>query len=631
MPVHDHILNIPQKRASNALQRLLDAYTSGELATEPDLLRRLTDEFATLYAGLSEPTITPEPMRVGELLRVSAIKRPMEQLDEDLELAYEQLERLKDAVTATANLCTAERAGLEELLAYARDRIIEAKAWSSDSDPTFLWASDTMKTMSKIDPQTSARVDNRLGIVTLAVTGEVPLSDKVSLVNIKHTDPTTKCVDALPGNWLEVATDAGRQVMSEMVEPVAPTFTRDSLKDSSNPANMFDGDPATWFEWERYIVPNIQLLTPRGTAWVVSSATSGEKKQVFGEDGITCDYGWEYKIHWPGSDDTEDSLHWVVSPTDYSGETQKGPAELAVTLQMEVQFESPQPLSWIEVLPYFSRGDMQSYTIKSIQVSPDGVGKWTELIKTPLTLNVDIDQPVDAVREGLPVKNYTGTAVVPCPISEVKSLRFEFYQDIPYPTVIGHKYYLKTTVTQKKKSSWFGLKTSSSTTSKKYRVPTDVMNPVQSGGRKLLGWGSSTTITDTDMETFYDLLRAYRYSIGIADLGLFRREYSQTSRFVSRPHIFEKPVTAASIIVSEFIPEGWDSTKSWIMYEISHDGTTWQRVSPQNTEATDSAVVHFPATQRLYLRATLERPSDRPTESPAIEYYAIKAIPEGAV
>lgn len=635
MPVYENILDLHQRRAASSIARVLESYVNGEITHESDLLAALTEEYANLYATLTDPLITPEPMRVGELLRVSAIRTPMIQLDEDLDTAFSQLQRLHDAVVAITNLCAVERAGLDELLAQARDRVVEAKAWSSDSDPTFLWASDTFKTTTRVSTQaTSARIDTKLGVVTLGVDGEESLASKVSKVSIAHVGADSKYLEGMPGNWLEVKTSSSGPAVDEVTEPVAPVFTGQTYKPSYSPAGMFDGDPSTWFEWERYLVPSSQRLTKRGFAWVVSSGTTGEVVSVFGAQGITNDYGWEYTIHWPDEEATEDARHWIVTPQP----TDDPAGDHMLRMHVSIDFESPQPLSWFEMLPYFSGGTVRSdadrtagFRLASLQASADGTTAWTELVQTPIDLTAALDQPIDAIHAGIPVKDYRGTAVVPCPLSRVKSVKMELVQDGPYPTIIAHKFHIKKTQVNTKSSSWFGLKKSSSTSIQYSRVQETTLNPTQDGGKIFLGWGSTTSKTDLEIDTFYDIIKSYRYAIGVRDLGLFQRLYAPASQVVSRPLIFEKSVVAASLIVGEHIPEGWSSDTRWIRYEISPDGTNWIEIIPQNTDGSVGAVVRFDPTNRLYVRATLTRPADKPGESPVLEYYAVKAIPEGTV
>lgn len=630
MPVHEHILDLHQKRAANSLARLVEAFDAGELRHEADLLERFYVEFTGLYNNLTEPLITPETMKVGDLLRVSAIRRPLQQLDEDLASSFEQLGRLTGAVIATSNVTTVERAGLDNLLASAQDKVSAAWAWASNSNPVLQWQSETFKTTNNVDrPATTAWVDTKLGVATLGIVGESPLSDRVSRVSIQHVGPGSRHVDGLPGNWLELASGGSNAGISEVSEPVAPQFVGE-IYDSSNPAAMFDGDPQSWFEWEKYLVPKTQKLTSRGSAWVVADATSGEVKDVFGSSGVTRDFGWQFVVHWPGGDQEDDTKHWVVIPTEFNGDPSNIDPNHALSMTMEVEFDSPQELSWLELLPYFPRGSLY-YSVKSIQVSPDGANDWKELVKTPIVLNTNIRQPIDNEASGIPVKDYSGTAVVTCPVTRVKAVRITLEQLVPYETAIAHKYYLKKSLVTDTDAKWWGG-SSTKTYWEEARTETPKLISQSKSNSGFLGmWRSGLTKEDKSVSTYFDFFRAYRYCIGIRDLGLLKRIYSTTSKFVSRPLIFDKKVTSASLVVSERIPDEWDSSKSWITYEISHDGVTWQRVLPINTDGSAGAAVNFPATTRLYVRATMSRPEDRPTETPVLEYYAVQAIPEGAI
>lgn len=297
MSVHQHILNIHERKSRYALDRLIEAYNRGDISHEADLLSSVTGEYQSFYHNLAMPAITPEPLVVDNLLFVSSIKTPMIQLDEDLLISYEQLERLSEATKMIANLCSTESLGLSELINEASAAVSAVKLWASDSDPDYNWGGDTFTDLSKTDKaHTSSRVATGLGILTLPVADEIPLYSNISRIAITHPSTETYAY-GMPGNSLEVSNVGWNRNPEEVAEPVNPTFTGAVESDSSNPAAMFDSDTNTWFEWEKYLLPVTQKCMMAGSAYV--AAPDGELVDVIGPNGVTENYGFEYTLKWP--------------------------------------------------------------------------------------------------------------------------------------------------------------------------------------------------------------------------------------------------------------------------------------------------------------------------------------------
>jgi hypothetical protein len=311
----------------------------------------------------------------------------------------------------------------------------------------------------------------------------------------------------------------------------------------------------------------------------------------------------------------------------------------------------------MEIVPYLpaspAGGNTSPARVTEVLVSTDGTSNWVNLIKTRdgIYLAPDIRQPINDIEEGLPVKDHTGTAVIPCGVTEVKAIKLVIIQDTPYLTKIGHPFYIKTSQVVDKKKGLFGTKTR--TWYEYQRVPNEEAQTIYSEGTStaegllgaglgawliggavgaviggIFGLGShSKTITDVEISTYYDILEAYRYCIGIRELGLYNRVYAETGTIVSKAHVFKTPVRSLSLIVGEEIPASWDRGTKWLTYQLSADGIVWYDVVPQNAGETDSTVVTLPElTNSVYVRIILKRPPDTPTDSPVVNYYAVKGI-----
>jgi hypothetical protein len=88
--------------------------------------------------------------------------------------------------------------------------------------------------------------------------------------------------------------------------------------------------------------------------------------------------------------------------------------------------------------------------------------------------------------------------------------------------------------------------------------------------------------------------------------------------------------TAVALLTSEQVPHDWapktPNGQPWISYEISADGQAWQPIVPQIAQLENSVVRFDEPAAQLFLRATFQRPADRPTESPLLLRYALKVL-----
>lgn len=650
---HEHILNIHERKAQDALTRIADLFNSGDISFEADLLQGITQEYVQFFNNLAKPTITPEPLVKDSLLYVSAIRNPMVQLDNDLNVSYAQLSRLVSAAKMMSNICSTERSGLASLMEEAYASVDGARLWASDSDTNFMWSSDTFKTIQKINyPASTARIATDSGVVTLAVESEETLLPKIANVVIAHSGLQEKYANGLPGNSLEVKNIGWSANPEQIKEPISPVFTGTTYQDSANPYNMFDSEHNTWFEWEKYLVPAAQSTVSAGSA--VVAGQGGARVPVIGPTSQLKDYGWYHTVRWPDADGTE-SRHWIITPWG-SPEISPSGEDVGLTLELHVDFTDAQELSWLELTPYLATSadnrSSQPAKLMSVLVSPNGSDGWVQLVKRPdgIYMTPDLRQPINYSDVGIPVKDHKGIAVLPCPIRQVKSIKIQLAQDTPYKTKIGHQFFIKKSKVDQRSGGLLGIGESKKLWEMYTRVPNEGLNTFPTSIKKKLNLGimtgfavsptpaagllfgllsrNKTTVTDIEVKSYYDILEAYRYCIGIRELGLYKRVYSETGTLLSKAHTFKTPVRTATLVVSEQIPDGWDRQTDWVTYQLSPDGTTWYDTVPQNTGGTESTVVRFDTpTKTVFTRITLRRPENRPTESPIINYYAIKALP----
>jgi hypothetical protein len=660
-----------KERAKVALSNIADTFNTGQLSIENRLLAFVTNEYANFYDNIGKPSISPIETTKGEFLKTDIIQLPLGQIDTDLSIGYQQIDRLRLAAKAVVNLCGIERVGLRKLLAGLNSKVDKLQLWISDSDPTYQWVGDSFTTTDSIDlTNSTVTVEASKGIVQLKLDGEEELISKIKSVSVEHPLSKDKVPEGMPGNNLEVLNkdfeNANEYKASdeEFNTPITPVLRNASQKDSSNITGMFDSDTSTWFEWEKYVVPVVQKVVARSgyvasdsgkeqailsinpgdiskstEAYVADKwyAYAGEQSNFRdnGKNTLTKDYGWKAQIAFPGAAAPEGPYKTV--------HTCMGTPKNSLTLMFTIEFDMEREITWIELNPFLDSG--LPYSLDTVEVRGEDSTVWTNVLTKPIILNKNLNSPIGN-ETGIPVKSSNGLAIVPCNKKKVKYIRFTLTQAEAYKTKIAHKFYRKKTAATE--TSMWGHRHD---WTEYARVSDDEIDTYESttGGtgalKTVLGvasmipgigmWagiaasflgGTGVRRSVVGIDEYYDIFNAYRYSIGIRDLGIYKRLYANTSVFTSKPMYFGKDVKAVSLIVGEFIPETWDTSKKWIRYEVSPDGTNWTEIIPQKNDI-EKSVIAIPNTNIIYFRAILSRPVDKPTESPVLSYYAIKGLP----
>lgn len=631
--------NVILNRARRLLDRLEGQIQSQAISSRAELLAGVLDATATFTRTLSEPLLQPLRMSADELLIRQLVSVPVEEANEDVELAHIQVEHLRDLTHQIFNVCQAERAGLTEQLAQCQSLVDEYRVWVSDSDPSFSWASDTFNDQSKIDPASSVFVDVRAGTLTLNPISSTSLSDRITELTIDRK----QSAGGLPGNNLEVR--APGQVPFTGVNPEPrPILYRENQPEPNNLASILDGNPDTWFEWERVYVSVPQPTIQVGQAYVADPAGAANT-------GIAGMDNWGCFIQWPGDSQIDQGGNGVavskkkVKRGGLAGllglkktKTVKKPTRTGyplayfdpedqqeLVLALSITLDQPRPLSWIQLTPYL-RGTAYPI-VEQILVSNDG-NRWSRLLDTPTVLNPRINRGVDFSQLGSAASNFEGVGVWPTPSVPIRYLRIILRQTQMYDTPLGiaHRFYTQNIPGKRYKNGTPRQRRTSG--------PIPVVgtpDSTLSTGTARVDYTASENLTQLQATELYDLFTAQRQVIGIRDLLLEERTYAETGQFVSTPFVLPVPARAVALLTTEKIPEDWPAAgpdgKGWIFYEVSADGQSWQSIVPQVGQLQDS-VIHFaePATT-LFLRATLSRPVDRPGESPILQAYAMKLLP----
>ena len=372
-----------------------------------------------------------------------------------------------------------------------------------------------------------------------------------------------------PGNTLE--TNPTTIPLDGTSEPVV---TYVGATDShADPKNILDGNDQSWFEFERYYAQQVQPLIHTGRSWLCGGTIAEDIFTCFAPDP------WNLALKDTGTGDTYTFGRVSLNELKY----------LELTLQ--IVLPATRTVTSLTINPYFPENAAKHYNIFSITTDtglllyPEPGITNTTTEKTPL---------LSGPRE------ITGpTIYLLATPTKLKSVTIILRNPYPYACTIGHLF--AGNKEQVQHSTYFLVKLSSSTTVEDVRIvpPVDTLtanvgdsshssifsgvslgtvlnnvvgatlSPVKFIISNLLGLhvGAQTNTTVLENFTGSDVLRGFRYQIGIKDLLIQQTNYAQMGTLTTRPFQFKMPVTRVNLDIA--------SQGETITAEVSGDGATW--------------------------------------------------------
>lgn len=588
-----------RERARLALDRLQERMNRGEIPSRAHLLAEITDQVSRFGLSIDQPTMEVPLMSRDELLIRELVETPLEQLYQDLEVADRQLTSLRETTRRGFNLSQAERAGLRENLLALTNEIDALRLWISDSDPTFIWAGDNLNDRSKLDPASTIFHDPEEGVAILQPTDSLSLSDRI----VQATIDKQVSRGGLPGNNSEVRQPGREAFTGERPEP-RPILFAESKPRRDTLASLWDGNPDTWFEWERVYVPVPQPTLKAGNALIYDPAGRPNRK-------ISRLANWNCFIRYPGETQVDAGARRKGYPLAYFTPEDR----IDLRLGINITLDQPRSVSWVRLTPLIYAGLYPE--VEQIAVSTDGT-KWENILTTPTVLHPRMNRGLDFSDEGVPASNFEGIAVWALPARAIRHLRIILKQSGIYeaPLGIAHRFFMTRKRRKKVKGNILVVGSHAGTLS----------DPQE------LDFSEDETETKGSITRGYDLFQGSRQVIAIRDLLLEQRTYAETGQLIAKPFSLERPIRAVSLLTQETIPDEWAPRRSdgedWISYEVSHDGQTWLDIIPQ-IATLDSSVVRLPQpTTTLHFRATFTRPAEESTATPILRSYALKCLPQ---
>lgn len=217
----------------NKLQSLATALDSNsatrEFQTEEEVIQEALKILGSFFESLNEPGFDPAQVRADDLPDHVIYNDIWNQLLDNLEVIFTELENLGNLTVANFNYMATESNRLTARLKNISSLLGDYILYTNNASRDAYFFKDSFNDLSKIDSQSSllneeqCEIDQDEGIITLPING-----DQSSEVKVKSAPIINPNSNGQPGNNQELG-----------------------AKFNGDPLTLLDNNPDTWFEYER--------------------------------------------------------------------------------------------------------------------------------------------------------------------------------------------------------------------------------------------------------------------------------------------------------------------------------------------------------------------------------------------
>jgi len=638
-------------QARRELAQLWSELDRGLIQDEAELLRRIGAALGSTDAAAELSKIRPPIMRLGDVLMRTQLTEPLWALEEDINVLRRRLDELRSGYAQMFSLCAAELGGIKDLASKLLELYDAVVLRSAEWEPGVLWKVEGFRTLDQTEVSlTTANVDTKSGVLTLGIQSEENIAPQARVRIVPSS------AIGVPGCNHLVESIRFSASVDVNIEPEVKLAAGAAL--TSQPLNAVDGLPTTRFEWELNIVPRKQRLSKYGESFIADE--SGAEQDIYEATG---GYGFRTAIAWDGETyerGPDGKGYKTIYLRGADGKDQDG-QDIPTTARCELQifFDEPRSLSAIRIAPGAAAGG--PVVVEGIRATVDGV-TWQPIISQATALTPEVNDLAAGYASRLaPVKTGGSEAtfwVAPAgteALVAVRGLSFLLSQRSLGGSVrLAHKYYAQvedlkvtTTILGFKKSKFqrkvtrlpgpdlgipiYNTKTSALAKAAVGYVAFGPAGAVLSqlpivgdafSGVASMIYNKQTQVLSSDLVEGYDVFVGVRHAVSIRDVELLTRRYDETSVYVSKPFIFEKPVRSIVLTALDQVPASF-SSGSWIKYYVSPNGRDWVSCEKDQAQA-------VPDTNQVYVKVELARPRDMAGLTPVVYSFGIAAVASNA-
>lgn len=537
-------------QAKYQFDKAMKKFEDGSIKSEPQLIQTVFESFQDFFTQMGKPNMISRYVSEGGPPWSEDYNNMMEEIKEDLEILYQELDILGKSLFTSFNHNIMQNEILEKEYENVYDQLKDLETYVNLSgEGVIRFGRDDFLNGLRIDwdriSETPLEITPTGVTLPILEQRNVAQDAKVTIVpgNQKHDDYILGSdSNGFPGNNHEVT-----KVSDSLL---TGTFGYQFVGRNDNRGNygaVIDGDPNTWFEYERVNLRDhekIKIAKNYGWEYVVS----GNKKLYFAEDpenGVL-------KLHLQIVLDKEEIINQInidmYTPPNYGSQT-------AIVKNILVSSEYGAPKSVIH-----GRKQDNEYSFhfeptkaKVISILFEQKHKYyTDLGHIYYEKKMSVESETDYVFETLEHRK-----------------RPEFAPRLDGPLISLEELGVKVDVDETQVKAYYP-----------FRQREGHGYPLDDIVNDLIKQVDESTV-DAGIERF----EGYRYAIGIRNIEIFSVEFAPKGELVTTPYYFDKPVERISISAKEtlenLIAKNSNIKYDWISYYVSiDDGKEWYPITP---------------------------------------------------
>lgn len=614
-------------------------YVAKKFATIDEVIDEFQNIIQDLSTGAHRSLTKYEPVVQGEPPSSIKMNRFWRGIQHDMNNIDDQLMALRANALFLHNFYATEIEKARNLNAQASNKLKTLQLYASAHDPDVVTFGDYFRNQDFIDTSLVATS----ALVSLDVPGQISLNRSGEINNLTKESKVT----ILP-------TSNGFLGNNQEIEDPPQTLpqTGDGSSQSANQNASSTGVP-----YEPLYKPNSPLSPLPDVVFVAQTDRHAKLESITDQDPTT----WiEYESNFVSKTDKEsaDNLNFVykkeategnpLSTTNDPNATYvdwaNGPPGGVLKLDLEFDLEAVKTINRISFTPFGLKGDI-NYPIKiaQIQVSETGTD-WIVLNPQNVYLGTDVNLRTANTAPNVSI----GVADWLFVQQNVQFIRISVEQAQPVDSNVGHLFFLKRSsdigraievidLTQPS-----GVRTIYPTTgdgTQRVEGPIPLVNDptIYYKGNNLIDRGGYTQQAE--------FFKGKRWAIGVRDILVQEVKYGETSTMISKEFNVNGIVDRVSLEADLDIPEGFDTTQTWIKFYVSPDnGVNWFQISriqddflaiPEIIAFNDPLPSDFrelgidyhgvPNTvTSLRVKVEISRPSSKESSSPVLRSYVLK-------
>lgn len=587
MPTHQHPTNIGNIKLNAMIQTMVQHLTS--MGRDATVLQGALRLIARVRQTFTRPIISKHKFNIGTPPSSSEYNHVMQEAQADLSVMAAACDLQKLAITRDYNYAKTENLLLINMVTALEDSFRDVMLYH-DAQSADIIARDSFVNASKIDYGRIAGVpvdvNTSQQLVTLKQIGHTE-QQEAAMLQVIPGPIIIEDTYGLLGNESNGFAGSTHEIM---INPVASENVATSELEKymfvgadnahCNLADILDGSPDTWFEYELVNVPESEKRRVGGFGFAYDAVIDGAVKQI----------------------------RWDREPEDGS-----------LRLHLAATFDKPREINWISVrLCTPPNRGAQVCRISDIRIAPD-----------------DLVTARSIMGYAKQARSNMGDMVFMFEPTPAKVVHLYFEQPRHFPVAVGHIYHKHMVTTQTERRYLFGLiegKTTYETTETRIDGPN---LPIETTGAQVtaspgeviggalvnigaltyglaqvgvlalsagpVGLGLAviglviaglstkrTSVVSSEVQSGIEPLEGgWRYAIGISDIAIKSAHYAEQSELISIPYITPKPIRALYLETDDWHPPDYGDG-SWIAYYFTvDDGATWHPISPRGAASLD--------------------------------------------